>query len=107
MGTEPDVPTWAQSDRPRRTRVNGVVSYVLFTDEQLIGERDRLMDQLNELTLHSGSSTAVGRLLVSIDREFEHITAELIKRARTRHPSAGSPGSRLRFRSRAWPPQAR
>jgi hypothetical protein len=82
------------------------VSYILFTDEQLIGARDRLMDQLNELTFHSGSSTAVSQLLVSIDRQVELITAELINRARTRHPSAGSVSSRLRFRSRAWPPQA-
>lgn len=81
------------------------MSYILFTEEQLIGERDRLMDQLNELTLHPGNSTAVNQLLLSIDREIEHITVELMRRARTRHPSAGSLSSRLRFRSQAWPPQ--
>jgi hypothetical protein len=65
------------------------VSYVLSTDEQLIGERDGLMDQLNELTFHSSSSTAVGQLLVCIDREVEHITAELIMRADDVPPSGG------------------
>jgi len=105
MGTQPDVPASAQRGDVDGTKVDGVISYSLYSDEQLISERDRLRDQLNELTVHPSSSAAVSQLLVSIDREIEGIANELMRRARSRHPSSRSLSSRLRFRLMSRPPQ--
>ena len=106
MVTPSDIPAWAQRGNPRRTRINGVISYILFADEQLINEADRLKQQLKELTFHPGGSPGVGLLAASIKRELEGIANELMRRARSRHPSSCNVSSRLRFRSMPWPPQA-
>ncbi len=64
--------------------------YGAYSDDRLHDERDRKQRQLDELTLHPDRS-AVCSLLVSIDGEIERITDELIRRARSRHPSSGGP----------------
>ncbi len=64
--------------------------YSAYSDDRLLSERDRRQRQLDELTLHPDRS-AVSSLLVSVDGEVERITDELIRRARSRHPSSGGP----------------
>jgi hypothetical protein len=80
------------------TLLHGDESYPLLTDDQLIIERDRLRDQLEELTVNPGSSPVVCQLLVNIEHEIEHMMDELLQRARSRHPSSGGLGSRQRLR---------
>ena len=41
----------------------------MFGNDQLIAERERQQSQLDELTLHPGSSPAVGQLRSSIESE--------------------------------------
>jgi hypothetical protein len=99
MAEPPVRSTWSQGGGPPRTTINGDSNYSLLADEQLIIERDRKRKELDEVTMHPGSSPAVGHLLVSIEREVERISDELLRRARSRHPSIRSLSARLRIRS--------
>ena len=71
--------------------LEATADYSAYSDEQLIRERDQQQRQLEELTLHSDRSRATRSLLISIDGEVERITDELIRRARSRHPSSRGP----------------
>jgi len=106
MATRSDEPSRRQRGGPVRTRIDGATSYILFNDEQLVIERDRCQEQADELRRHPGRSPAVGQLLVSIEDEIDRMTDELLRRARSRHPSSRRLSSRLRFRSLPWPPSA-
>ena len=105
MGTQPDIPTGAQRARSRRTGTDSDVNYRLFTDEQLIVERGRLRDQLEELTMNPGSSPVASQILANMEQEVERMTDELRQRALSLHPSSGMSLLR-RFRSMSWPSQA-
>jgi hypothetical protein len=73
----------SQDDDHPRMQVYGISSFVAYSDEELILERDRKREQLDELTLRPDASPSVIQLLVSIDREIERIMDELARRART------------------------
>ena len=86
MESERDIPTREQHGESGLTLAPGGKSYPLLTDEQLIIERDRLRERLDELTATRGSSPVDCQLLVNIEREIEHMMDELLQRARSRHP---------------------
>ncbi len=71
----------------------GSPDYGSYSDDQLTAERDRRQRQRDELMLHAHGDTSTLSLLSSIDGEVERITAELIRRARSRHPSSFNPAS--------------
>jgi len=96
MSVHPDNLTWTQSEVPIRVVLDAESDYTVFDNEQLITERDRQQNQLDELTLHPGSSPAVGQLRSSIESEVGRMNDELLRRARSRHPSSNRPGGRLR-----------
>jgi hypothetical protein len=85
--------------------VDNEISYRLFTNEQLIVERRRLRDQLDELTINPGKSGVVTQTLVNMEHELDRMTDELRQRAISRHPSSGMSVLR-RFRSMSWPSDA-
>jgi hypothetical protein len=101
MGLSPESPTWAVGDRSLPVAVDQGANHTLLSDEQLIGERDRLRNQLDELTDNPGSSPVVGQMLVNIDQQIDRMTDELTRRALSRSPSPVDPGTRLRYRSAA------
>ena len=105
MGIGSEIPTREPRAGYRRINTDSGISYRLFTDEQLIVERGRLRDQLEELTMNPGSSPVASQILVNMDREIERMTDELGQRARSLHPSSGMSALR-RFRSMAWPTDA-
>ncbi len=88
-----------QHGTPGLTVVPDDRRYLLLTDEQLRIERDRLREQLDELTNTRKSSRADCQLLVDIEREVEQIMDELLQRARSRHPSSAGLSARPRFRT--------
>jgi hypothetical protein len=102
MGSQPDIPTGAQRAGRRRTGTDSEASYRLLTDEELIVERGRLRDQLDELTMNPGSSPVASQMLVNMELEIENMTDELRQRASSLHPSSGMSLLR-RFRSMSWP----
>jgi hypothetical protein len=102
MGTQPDVPTGAQRARTRRTGTDTDVNYRLFTDEQLIVERRRLRDKLDELTVNPRNPPVTSQMLANMEQEMERMTDELGQRAQSLHPSSGMSLMR-RFRSMSWP----
>jgi hypothetical protein len=107
MSAHPEDLTWTQSPEPIRFNLSCDTDYTFTQDEQLMAERDRQRRQLDELTLHPGSSPAVDQLRASIEREVDRMTDELRRRARARHPSSRNMGTRLRsVRSLSWPPHA-
>ena len=79
---------------PRLASIEGVPTYALYTDGQLLADRSRLRDQLDELTAHPGQTPGIAQLLVSIEQEIELISDELLQRARSRHPSSRGMDSR-------------
>ncbi len=81
--TAPDGP-----DGPEPEGAGELPDYSRYGEEQLLQERERRQKQLDELTLHPERSPATWSLLASIDAEIERITDELIRRARSRHPSS-------------------
>lgn len=105
MSTHPQDLTWTQSTEPIQVLLDDDTDYTSFGDEELSGERDRQRQQLDELSLHPGSSPAVTQLRASIEREVGRMNDELKRRARSRHPSSRGMSSRLRsVRSVSWPP---
>jgi hypothetical protein len=107
MSVHPDNLTWTQSDAPIRVVLDAETDYTGFDDEQLILERDRQRQQLDELNLHRGSSPAVAQLRDTLEREVDRMEEELHRRARSRHPSSRGLSLRLRsLRSLSWPPNA-
>jgi hypothetical protein len=96
MSVHPDNLTWTQSEAPIRVVLDAESDYSTYGDDQLTAERDRQQNQLDELTLHPGSSPAVGQLRSSIENEVGRINDELLRRARSRHPSSHRRGGRLR-----------
>jgi len=62
--------------------------YSLYTDDQLMAERDARQRRLDELTRQRDHTSATCSQLVSLDGDVEQMTDELIRRARSRHPSA-------------------
>lgn len=64
------------------------VDYRVYTDDQLIAERDHRQRRLEELTRRRDHTTAICSQLVTLDGEVERMTDELIRRARSRHPSS-------------------
>ena len=106
MSAHPENPTWTQSSEPIQVNLDAETDYTTFGDEHLITERDRQRAQLDELTMHAGSSPVVNQLRASIEREVGRMTDELRRRARSRHPSSRGLGGRLRsIRSLSWPPR--
>jgi hypothetical protein len=106
MSAHPEHLSWTQSEAPIRVVLDADTDYTMFGDEQLMAERDRQRDQLDELTMHPGGSPAVDQLRSSIEREVGRMTDELRRRARSRHPSSRTLGNRLRsMRALSWPPQ--
>jgi hypothetical protein len=105
MSVHPDNLTWSRSDVPIRIVLDGDIDYSLFGDEQLMAERDRQRDQLQELVLHPGGSPAVAQLRDSLEREVDRMTDELRRRARSRHPSSHGRMARV-VRLRSWRPQS-
>ncbi len=91
---------------PRLASIEGVPTYALYSDEQLLADRGRLRDQLDELTAHPGQTPGVAQLLVSIEQEIERITDELLQRARSRHPSSRGLDTRGNVGPVAHPPPA-
>jgi hypothetical protein len=87
---------WTKSGQPLQVETTGSTDYAFFTDEELMRERDRQQDQLDELVKHPSASFAVSRLRSSIEREVEAMTAELKQRARSRHPSSRAMTERIR-----------
>jgi hypothetical protein len=105
MSAHPQDLTWTQSAEPIQVVLDGDTDYTSFGDEELSAERDRQCQQLDELTLHPGSSPAVTQLRASIEREVGRMNEELKRRARSRHPSSRGMSGRLRSaRSLSWPP---
>jgi len=96
MSVHPDNLAWTQSDVPIRVVIDAESDYTTFGDDQLIAERDRQKKQLDELTMHPSSSPAVGQLRSSIEGEVRRMSDELLRRARSRHPSSRRLGGRLR-----------
>lgn len=91
-------------DRPRM-QVYGVTSFVAYSDEELILERDRRRKQMDELTMRRGASPSLIQLIVSIDREVERMTDELTRRATAKHPASRSLRTRLGMVSPTRPPK--
>jgi hypothetical protein len=105
MSAHPQDLTWTKSDEPIQVLLDGDIDYTSFGDEELSIERDRQRQQLDELTLHPGSSPAVSQLRASIEREVGRMEDEQRRRARSRHPSSRGVSGRLRsVRSLSWPP---
>lgn len=96
MSTHPVGLGLTQSSNPIQEVLGAGTDYTVIDDEHLIIERDRQRRQLDELTENPGSSTAVGQLLSSIEREVERITDELMRRALSRHPASRGVRGRLR-----------
>jgi len=65
-----------------------VADYRAYSDDQLVAERDRQQRRLDELTRQQGHPSATCSQLVSLDADVEQMTDELIRRARSRHPSS-------------------
>ncbi len=82
-----------KTTRPTATTAQDVVDYSRYADDELIAERSRRQRQLDELTLYALGETDASALLVRLDEEVERITDELIRRARSRHPSSFHPAS--------------
>lgn len=61
--------------------------YTFFTDEELAHERDRQEAQLDQLMARPATSLTARRI-ARIELEVESMTAELRRRARSRHPSS-------------------
>jgi hypothetical protein len=95
MSVQPDE-SWTESGEPIRIRLDLATDYSGLTDEQLLDERDSQRKQLEELTMHPGTSPAVLQLRSSIEREVGRMTDEL----RRRHPSRESTSARGRHRLR-------
>ncbi len=96
MSVHPDNLAWTQSEVPIRVVLDDDSDYSMYGNDQLIAERERQQSQLDELTMHPSSSPAVGQLRSSIESEVARITDELVRRARSRHPSSQRLGERLR-----------
>jgi hypothetical protein len=75
------------------------VDYTSLSDLELILERDRLREQLEELTVNPARSPAVCQLLADIDQQIDRVTDELTRRALSRHPTSPGPNSRRHYRS--------
>jgi hypothetical protein len=73
--------------------------YASLSDLDLILERDRLREQLDDLTINPGSSPVVSQTLIDIDQQIDRMTDELTRRALSRHPSSSGPNTRRRYRS--------
>jgi len=102
---QPAPATWTPSSGDGLVDASAVISYDLFTDEQLISERDRLRNQLDELTINPGSSPVISQILVNMAQKIERMTDDLRQRAISRHRPPGMSRFR-RLRSTSWPPQA-
>jgi hypothetical protein len=99
MNSQPNTPTWGQQTESELAMTRGGTSYSLLSDDQLIVERDRLRERLDQLTTIPGSCQVDCQVLVNMEREVEHMMDELLQRARSRHPSSGGLSSRPRLRS--------
>ena len=86
MPIRPSFLTRVKDSDPSPTTVDATLDYGGYDDDELLAERDRQQRQLEELTLHPDHAAT---LLVSIDGAIERMTDELIRRARSRHPSSG------------------
>jgi hypothetical protein len=102
VGISPDSGASATPESPTpatKPATNDEASYTSLSDLELILERDRLREQLDDLTDNPGSSPVVSHLLVNIDEQIDRMTEELTRRALSRHPSSSGPNSRQRYRS--------
>jgi hypothetical protein len=96
MRTRPEDQTWTRGPSSGRGTRTGCIGLSLLTDEELLVERDRRRLQRERLTRHPGTSPAVGRLFVSMDRDIERLTDELVRRVLVRRPwSPRSPSTSL------------
>jgi hypothetical protein len=64
--------------------------YSRYTDEQLIAERERRMRRQLQPVLHGTPPSSHGSS-IGADADVDRITQELIRRARSRHPSSFRP----------------
>ncbi len=67
-------------------------SFEMFNDEWLALKRDRRLQQLFDLAMHPIKSPVYLELMSSMQREIDGMTDELVRRARSRHPSARGRG---------------
>jgi hypothetical protein len=89
MPIRPSFLTRAKDGDPSPTTADATPDYRAYDDDELLVERDRQQRRLEELTLHPDPGQANCSRLVGIDGEVERITDEMIRRARSRHPSSG------------------
>jgi hypothetical protein len=59
-----------------------------YSDEQLNRDLHRQLRRVDEIHLHPASGPGKKALIAGISREVEWIQSELIRRARSRHPSS-------------------
>jgi hypothetical protein len=78
---------------PSSTTAQDMLDYSRYSDDELMTERARRHRQLDELSLFAEGESDASALLVRLDEEVERITDELIRRARSRHPSSFQPAS--------------
>jgi hypothetical protein len=79
---------WANGGDASSAVPNSCPDYTFFTDEELAHERDRQEAQLDQLTARPVASLIESRRRARIQVEVEAMTAELRRRARSRHPSS-------------------
>jgi hypothetical protein len=78
---------------PSPAPAHGTPDYSRYSDDELIAERDRRQRQRDELMFHAGAEPSARDLMASLEGEVGRITDELIRRARSRHPSSFRPAS--------------
>jgi hypothetical protein len=84
----PKYVAWAQNPELPETEFDSDVDLSRWSDDQLSDGRDRRMEALSELTRRPGGETADKLRIDGIARDVKLITAELVRRARARHPSS-------------------
>ena len=102
MGSSPEPATSASPKGPDPSIgsvANDDFDCTSLSDLELILERDRLREQLEELTVNPARSPAVCQLLANIDQQIDRMTDELTGRALSRHPTSPGPNSRRHYRS--------
>jgi hypothetical protein len=67
--------------------VDTAVDYSGYSDDQLIAERERRVHRHLQPVLHTAPSSADESSL-TVEDDVDRITEELIRRARSRHPSS-------------------
>jgi hypothetical protein len=86
---------WGNSGDPSDAMPTSCPDYTFFTDDQLTDERDRQEAQLDQLAARPAASLIATGRRARIEVEVESMTAELRRRARSRHPSSRALNDRM------------